>query len=67
MEEEPLRAPVSSLRATRWFDDRPVPAAEIVRMLEAARWTGSARNRQPWRFVVVQDRGPLRELSLLGG
>ncbi|MFB4315905.1 nitroreductase family protein [Actinomadura sp. 21ATH] len=67
MEEEPLRAPVSSLRATRWFDDRPVPAAEIVRVLEAARWTGSARNRQPWRFVVVQDRSLLRELSLLGG
>lgn len=64
---EPLRAEVASLRATRWFADTPVPTREIVRALEAARWTGSARNRQPWRFVVVRD-GALRErLSLLGG
>ncbi|MFB4301048.1 nitroreductase family protein [Actinomadura sp. NTSP31] len=64
---EPLHAQVSSLRATRWFADRPVPASEIVRVLEAARWTGSARNRQPWRFLVIGDRGLLRRLSLLGG
>lgn len=35
-------------------------------MLEAARWTGSARNRQPWRFVVVRDEGLRRALSRCG-
>ncbi|MEU0479024.1 nitroreductase family protein [Streptosporangium sp. NPDC006013] len=55
------------LRATRWFADTPVPTGDIVRVLEAARWTGSARNRQPWRFVVVRDRGLQQRLSLLGG
>ncbi|GLY74181.1 nitroreductase [Actinoallomurus iriomotensis] len=65
--DEPLRAEVGSLRATRWFADAPVPTREIVRVLEAARWTGSARNRQPWRFIVVRDRGLREELSLLGG
>ncbi|MEU0563836.1 nitroreductase family protein [Nonomuraea sp. NPDC005983] len=63
---ETLRAEVASLRATRWFADTPVPTSEIVRVLEAARWTGSARNRQPWRFVVVRDRGLQKALSLLG-
>ncbi|MDQ3782946.1 MAG: nitroreductase family protein, partial [Actinomycetota bacterium] len=24
-------------------------------ILEAARWTGSAKNRQDWSFVVVDD------------
>lgn len=62
--DEPPRA--SSLRATRWFADTPVPRHEIVRVLEAARWTGSARNRQPWRFVVVRDPGLRSELSRLG-
>ncbi|GAA5067160.1 nitroreductase [Thermocatellispora tengchongensis] len=61
------RAGVASLRATRWFTGEPVPTGEIVRVLEAARWTGSARNRQPWRFVVVRDRELQRRLSLLGG
>jgi len=64
---EPLRAEVASLRATRWFADTPVPARDVMRVLEAARWTGSARNRQPWRFLVVQDLGLRKRLSLLGG
>ncbi|QKW37510.1 nitroreductase family protein [Actinomadura sp. NAK00032] len=64
---ESLQAQVASLRATRWFTDQPVSASEIMRVLEAARWTGSARNRQPWRFLVVRDRDLLRQLSLLGG
>jgi nitroreductase len=55
------------LRATRWFTGTPVPEEDVVRVLEAARWTGSARNRQPWRFVVVTDSRLRGELSLLGG
>ncbi|NLU68981.1 nitroreductase family protein [Streptomyces sp. HNM0574] len=65
----PPRPPVSalsSLRARRWFTDEPVGDADLYRVLEAGRWTGSARNRQPWRFVVVRDRGVREELSRLG-
>lgn len=65
--DEPLRAEVASLRATRWFAGTPVPKREILRALEAARWAGSARNRQPWRFIVVRDGGLRERLSLLGG
>ncbi|MFC5835175.1 nitroreductase family protein [Nonomuraea insulae] len=58
--------PITSLRATRHFTAAPVTRDQVTAVLEAARWAGSARNRQPWRFVVVRDRGLLRELSLLG-
>jgi nitroreductase len=61
-----LLAAVSSLRATRWFTGDPVTDDELRAVLEAARWTGSARNRQPWRFVIVRDAGVRRELGLLG-
>jgi nitroreductase len=57
-----IRRPV--LRA---FDpDRTVSDEVVRRLLEAARWTGSARNRQPWRFATVRDRSTLRRLSGLG-
>lgn len=32
---------------------RPVPATELWRLFEAARWAPSSRNEQPWRFVVI--------------
>lgn len=40
-------------RSVRAFADRPVEPEKMERMLEAARWSPSCGNRQPWRFVVV--------------
>ncbi|TMR07858.1 nitroreductase family protein, partial [Nonomuraea zeae] len=57
---------ITSLRATRTFTAQPVQDAQVTAVLEAGRWAGSARNRQPWRFAVVRDRDLLRELSRLG-
>lgn len=36
----------------RSFSDREVPAADLVRVFEAARWAASSNNEQPWRFLV---------------
>ncbi len=35
-------------------------------ILEVARWTGSAKNTQPWHFIVIRDRETLRQLSGMG-
>jgi len=37
----------------RAFADKPVEPEKIRRMLEAARWTMSSYNEQPWRYVVA--------------
>ncbi len=50
-------------REVRRYQDRPVPEEALTQILEAGRASGSSRNRQPWRFVVVTDRTRLRELS----
>ena len=42
-------------QAVRRFADRPVPAEILGRILECARYAPSAREDQPWRFVIVQD------------
>lgn len=60
-----LRA-LASLRATRWFADDVVGDDVLRWVLETARWTGSARNRQPWRFHTVRSPATRAELSGCG-
>ncbi|MBV9605863.1 MAG: nitroreductase family protein [Solirubrobacterales bacterium] len=46
---------VASKREVREYAGRPIPADATQRILEAGRVAGSSRNRQPWRFVVVES------------
>ncbi len=46
---------IASKRDHRSFDPSPLPPALVTRILDAGRLTGSARNRQPWRFFVATD------------
>jgi nitroreductase len=55
-----------ALRQTRSFTEDPVPDDVLTRVLEVARWTGSAGNSQPWEFIIVRDRGKLERLSTVG-
>ena len=57
---------IRTLRAVRRFAEQPVPREVLDDILEAARWTGSSKNSQPWELVVVADRGTLQELAKLG-
>jgi len=54
---------IASRRNVRAFDDRPIPAADLDRILEAGRRSPSSQNWQPWDFIVVTDRARLRELA----
>jgi nitroreductase len=46
---------VASRRETREYADRELPEEVVRRILDAGRLAGSAKNRQPWRFLVVED------------
>jgi nitroreductase len=46
---------IASRREVREYTDRPLPEDEVLRILEAGRISGSSKNRQPWRFLVVED------------
>jgi nitroreductase len=54
---------IASRRNVRTFDDRPIPAADLDRILEAGRRSPSSQNWQPWDFIVITDRAQLRELA----
>jgi nitroreductase len=54
---------ITARRNVRAFDGRPVPAADLDRILEAGRRSPSSQNWQPWDFILVTDRAQLRELA----
>jgi nitroreductase len=67
-------APVHPLLSERWsprgFDTtHRLPEAQLIALLEAARWSPSANNTQPWRFVVTQrgEAGFERLVGTLSG
>ena len=55
------------LRAVRTFRPDPVPETALNDMLEVARWSGSAMNRQPWQIVVITDEQIRHTLGNLEG
>ena len=50
---------------TREFTPDPVPESVLQKILEAGRWSPSQRNRQPWHFIIVQERETLGQLAAL--
>jgi|SRR5690242_12926601 len=56
---------VRTVLAVREYQDRPVPDDVLHRIVDAGRLTASARNAQPWHFVVVREREGLRKLGSL--
>jgi len=55
-----------SLRAVRSFRPDHVPQGVVDDVLEVARWSGSASNRQPWG-LVIRDRETLGALARVEG
>jgi nitroreductase len=61
--------PIQPLIADRWspyaFDDRRVAKEDLVALLEAARWSASAANEQPWSYFVATRDEPAEFARLL--
>lgn len=56
---------VRTLLAVRGYQEKPVPEDLIGRIVEAGHLTASSMNKQPWHFIVVQDRATLGQLGAL--
>ena len=53
-------------RDQRAFVPKPLPEEALRRILQAARMTGSSKNSEPNRLVVVRDRERLAALAGIG-
>jgi len=47
---------IKTRRSIRKYKSQDVPKDSLNKILEAARWSPSAVNKQPWRFIVVRDK-----------
>jgi nitroreductase len=56
---------VRTVLAVRQYQETPVPPEVVRRIVEAGHLTGSAKNTQPWHFIVIEDRETLRQLGAL--
>ena len=61
--------PIHELIARRWspyaFDARPVAKADALSLFEAARWTASSFNEQPWSYLIATQEEPEEFAKLL--
>jgi nitroreductase len=58
--------PLLRVRQVRQFTGEPVNPDAIEAIADAARWSGSSRNSQPWRFVIVRKEAVLRRIAEAG-
>ncbi len=61
-----LVRPLLRVRQIREFTNEPVERPLLDAIAQAARWSGSSNNTQPWRFLVLDDVPMLRAIAEAG-
>ncbi|MDW7672322.1 MAG: nitroreductase family protein [Bacillota bacterium] len=54
---------LKDIRSIRTYKDTPIDEAILKDLIDAARMAPTARNIQPWEFVVITDKNVLAELA----
>ena len=54
---------IASRRDQRRYHPEPLAAEVVTRILDAGRLSGSASNRQPWTFVLLETRSRVEALA----
>jgi nitroreductase len=54
---------IKSRRSIREYKDKKIPKNLVKDIIEAGRYAPSSHNSQPWRFVVIEDKSVIKDLS----
>ncbi len=54
---------IKGRRSVRSFKDQPVPKDIVEAVLEAGVWAATGMGRQPWRFIVVENKDTIKFVS----
>lgn len=61
--------PIYGVLAERWspyaFEDRSISQTDLCSLFEAARWSASSYNEQPWSYMVATQESPEHFQQLL--
>lgn len=58
--------PLRRTRQVREFESTSLAPAVLDALADVARWTGSSKNTQPWRFIVITEASTLRAIHAAG-
>lgn len=50
-------------RSVREYKDKPIPKEALEKIVDAARFAPTARNEQPWEFIVVTEKETLKKMG----
>lgn len=53
---------ILSRRSVRKYENRPISAEELTDLVKYAMYAPSAVNRQPWHFIIIDDRNTMNEI-----
>jgi len=54
---------IKERRSVRRYRGDPIPEDVLLRVLEAARYSPSGKNLQPWKFILVKDKALKQNLA----
>ncbi len=57
---------IRTKRAVRQYQDKPIPDEAVQTILNAGRFSQSAKNSQPWHFVAIREKAGLKQLAEAG-
>jgi len=52
-------------RSVRNFDGKPIPRSIVEKLVDCARFAPTARNIQPWEFVIITKKDTLQKIGSL--
>ena len=61
-EQKFLFETIKNRRSVRGFKSNPVPKEHILQILDMARLAPTSGNQQPWKFLVIQDKGKIEAM-----
>ncbi|MDD2679638.1 MAG: nitroreductase family protein [Candidatus Omnitrophica bacterium] len=53
-------------RSIRTYQDREIPKDALKQIIDVARFSPTARNEQPWEFIVITDSRIFSKIAKLG-
>ena len=54
---------IQNRRSVRSFTEEAVSKEKIETILEAGVWAATGMNRQPWRFIVIENKSVIKSIS----
>ena len=54
---------IKGRRSVRAYKDQPIPKEITEKVLEAGIWAATGMNKQPWRFIIIEDKSVIKLIS----